>query len=288
MIYTITEPGLHTLEWRYEKDSEVSNGNDLGRVDLVDWSVGPQVPTEPLSEALDTNLIITTDGDLGWFAQTAMSYFDGDAVQSGDIVDEQSSLIRTTVSGAGTVSFFWKVSSEAGYDLLEFFIDGVLQDQISGVVDWHQMVYTISDPGPHILEWRYVKDYSVSGGDDSGWVDLLEWSGVIQPPSNPLSEALDTSLSFTTDGDAGWFSQTAKAFFDGDAAQSGEMGALPTLYAATAPNVKSGDYFGPGGFMRMKGYPAPDKPRKGKIDPDIARRLWEVSEEMTGMKYASD
>ncbi|MDT8304259.1 MAG: hypothetical protein RQ760_22435, partial [Sedimentisphaerales bacterium] len=177
MIYTITEPGSHTLEWRYEKDSSASNGNDLGRVDLVDWSVGTQVPSDPLSEALDTDLIFTTDGDLGWFAQTAVAYFDSDAVQSGDILDDQSSLIRTTVNGEGTASFFWKVSSEDGYDLLEFFIDGVLQDQISGIVDWHQMIYTITEPGPHILEWRYVKDYSVSGGDDSGWIDLMEWSG---------------------------------------------------------------------------------------------------------------
>ncbi|MBC8471715.1 MAG: hypothetical protein H8D56_19820 [Planctomycetes bacterium] len=223
MIYTINEPGSHTLKWRYRKDSSTSNGNDLGRVDLVDWSGGPQVPSESFSEALDTNLSFTTDGDLGWFVQTAVAYFDGDAVQSGDILDAQSSLIRTTVSGAGTVSFFWKVSSEVGYDFLEFFIDGVLQDQISGLVDWHQMMYTVTDPGSHILEWRYVKDYSVSGGDDSGWIDRMEWPGTSQPPSDPLSEALDTSLSFTTDGDAGWFSQTTIAFFDGDAAQSGEI-----------------------------------------------------------------
>ncbi|MHC4535366.1 MAG: hypothetical protein ACYS6K_15555 [Planctomycetota bacterium] len=223
MIYTITEPGPHTLEWRYTKDSSTSNGNDLGRVDLVDWSGGIQPPSGSLSEALDTNLIFTTDGDLGWFAQTAITYFDDDAVQSGDILDDQSSLMRTTVNGAGTLNFFWKVSSEVGYDFLEFFIDGVLQDQISGLVDWHQMMYTISDSGSHVLEWRYVKDYSVSGGDDSGWIDLVEWSNGPQPPSDPLSEALDTSLSFTTDGDADWFSQTTITYFDGDAAQSGEI-----------------------------------------------------------------
>jgi len=226
MIYTITGPGSHTLEWRYRKDASTSNGNDLGRVDLVDWSGGPHVPSGPLSEALDTNLSFTTDGDLAWFAQTATTYFDGDAVQSGNILDGQSSLIRTTVSGSGTVSFFWKVSSEADYDFLEFFIDGVLQDQISGLIDWHQMMYTITGPGSHILEWRYMKDYSVSEGDDNGWIDLMEWSGGSQPPSppsGPLSEALDTSLNFTTDGDANWFSQTVMAFFDGDAAQSGEI-----------------------------------------------------------------
>ena len=224
MIYSITGSGSHTLEWRYRKDASTSNGNDLGRVDLVDWSGGILPPTSGLlSEALDTNLSFTTDGDLGWFAQTAVAYFDGDAVQSGGILDTQSSLIRTTVNGAATVSFFWKVSSEVGYDFLEFFIDGVLQDQISGLVNWHQMMYTITDPGSHILEWRYMKDYSVSEGDDSGWIDRMEWSGTSQPPSDPLSEALDTSLSFTTDGDIGWFSQTAMSYYDGDAAQSGDV-----------------------------------------------------------------
>ena len=68
------------------------------------------------------------------------------------------------------------------------------------------MVYEITDSASHVLEWRYFKDYSISEGDDAGWVDLVEWSGGgggSPPPSlGPLSEALDTNLSFTTDGDA--------------------------------------------------------------------------------------
>ena len=164
----------------------------------------------------------TTTGDAAWFAQTAIAYLDGDAAQSGDIGNGQDSLIQMTVSGAGTVSFFWKVSSEAGFDFLEFYIDGVLQDRITGSVGWHQMMYAISDLGSHTLKWRYVKDYSVSSGDDRGWVDNVQWSGTSQPPSGgQLSEALDTASSFTTTGDAAWFAQTAVAYFDGDAAQSG-------------------------------------------------------------------
>jgi hypothetical protein len=225
MTYTIYTAGLHTLEWRYVKDYNISAGSDRGWIDFVEWSGGTQPPVGgPLSEALDTSLSFITDGNAEWFSQTDMAYFDGDAAQSGAILDYQESLIRTLVSGAGTFSFYWKVSSEQNYDYLEFYIDGVLQKRISGLVDWQQMMYTITGSGLHTLEWRYVKDYIISEGDDSGWVDLVEWSGGSQPPAGgPLSDALDTNLNLITDGDAEWFSQAYIAYFDGDAAQSGAI-----------------------------------------------------------------
>jgi len=221
MTYTLPS-GSHTLEWRYTKDSSVSSGNDCGWVDKVEWVEDGQPPSGSLSEALDTTLSFTTDGSADWFSQTATSYYDGDAAQSGDISHNQDSWMQTTVSGAGTVSFYWKVSSESGYDFLEFYIDGSRQDRISGTVDWQQMTYTLPS-GSHTLEWRYAKDYSVSGGNDCGWVDKVEWVEDGQPPSGSLSEALDTTLSFTTDGSADWFSQTATFYYDGDAAQSGGL-----------------------------------------------------------------
>ena len=174
-----------------------------------------------LSEALDTTLSFTTDGSADWFSQTTTSYYDGDAAQSGGISDNQESWMQTTVSGAGAGSFYWKVSSEGGYDFLEFYIDGSLRDRISGLEGWQQMTYTIPASGSHTLEWRYVKDYSVSEGDDCGWVDKFEWVEGAQPIPGSLSEALDTTLSFTTDGSADWFSQTTTSYYDGDAAQSG-------------------------------------------------------------------
>ena len=57
--------------------------------------------------------------------------------------------------------------------------------QISGEVDWHQMTYSITGSGSHTLEWRYFKDGAVSGGDDCGWVDKLEWTGAGQPAEMP-------------------------------------------------------------------------------------------------------
>ncbi len=138
-------------------------------------SMSLSIVTDPLSEALDTSLSFTTGGDAYWFSQTATSRYDGDAAQSGDISNGRESSMQTTVSGAGTVSFYWKVSSEGGYDYLEFYIDGSLQDRISGTVDWQQMTYTITALGSHTLKWRYVKDGSEDSGSDCGWVDKVEW-----------------------------------------------------------------------------------------------------------------
>jgi len=73
------------------------------------------------------------------------------------------------------VEFYWKVSSEEDDDLLEFYIDGSLQEEICGLEGWDQETYTISTSGSHTLEWRYVKDGSGDSGSDCGWVDKVEW-----------------------------------------------------------------------------------------------------------------
>ncbi len=67
--------------------------------------------------------------------------------------------------------------------------------------------------------------------------------------------------------------------------QSAAMGALPSLYAATAPDVATGDYYGPGGFQQIGGYPKKVGCRRAARDPQTAARLWEVSERLTGVKY---
>lgn len=68
-------------------------------------------------------------------------------------------------------------------------------------------------------------------------------------------------------------------------AQSAEMGALPQLYAATAPDVKGGEYYGPTGMMEMRGHPGPVEMNKKARDKEVAERLWKVSEELTGVEY---
>ena len=68
-------------------------------------------------------------------------------------------------------------------------------------------------------------------------------------------------------------------------AQSPAMGALPTLYAATSPEAKGGGFYGPDGFMQMRGYPKETNSNAKSHDQAVAARLWDVSEELTGVTY---
>jgi NAD(P)-dependent dehydrogenase (short-subunit alcohol dehydrogenase family) len=68
-------------------------------------------------------------------------------------------------------------------------------------------------------------------------------------------------------------------------AQTAEMGALPQLYAATAPDVKGNEYFGPDGFMQQSGYPTRvDRTKAAKSAAD-AETLWNKSVELTGVRF---
>jgi NAD(P)-dependent dehydrogenase (short-subunit alcohol dehydrogenase family) len=68
-------------------------------------------------------------------------------------------------------------------------------------------------------------------------------------------------------------------------AQSAEMGALPTLYAATFPDLPGGTFVGPGGLMEQRGHPKVVTAAGKAYDEDTWRRLWEISEELTGVHY---
>jgi NAD(P)-dependent dehydrogenase (short-subunit alcohol dehydrogenase family) len=68
-------------------------------------------------------------------------------------------------------------------------------------------------------------------------------------------------------------------------AQRPERGALPTLYAATAPGVEGGDYYGPDGPAEMRGSPKKVEAIAAAYDPEVALRLWQASEELTGVRY---
>ncbi|MFP4321443.1 MAG: oxidoreductase [Anaerolineales bacterium] len=63
-----------------------------------------------------------------------------------------------------------------------------------------------------------------------------------------------------------------------------EMGVLPQLYAATMPDAQGGQFWGPR-FFGVRGGPGAQDPSKRAQDPDLARRLWEISAELTGVHY---
>ncbi|MDP7704699.1 MULTISPECIES: SDR family NAD(P)-dependent oxidoreductase [unclassified Mycobacterium] len=67
--------------------------------------------------------------------------------------------------------------------------------------------------------------------------------------------------------------------------QPAELGALPTLRAATDPAVQGGQYYGPDGFQEVRGYPKLVASSAQSHDVNLQRRLWAVSEELTGVTY---
>ena len=67
--------------------------------------------------------------------------------------------------------------------------------------------------------------------------------------------------------------------------QSGAMGALPVLYAATMPDLPGGLYLGPDGALEARGHPTIVEFTPRARVPEDARRLWAISEELTGVTY---
>jgi hypothetical protein len=179
-------------------------------------SIKANAQTVTLGEALDnTSLTWTTGGDAGWFGQTSEYYYDGDAAQSGNVGDDQSSWIETTITGPGTVTFYWKASGL--YSFLQLFVDGEDKARCDSK-EWEQESISISS-GSHTFRWVWEPPW----GGEAGFLDKVEFAPA---ETVPLGEAVDnTTLTWTTSGDAPWYGQTSEYYYDGDAAQSG--GARP-------------------------------------------------------------
>lgn len=88
----------------------------------------------------------------------------------------------------------------------------------------------------------------------------------------------------------GWLSVGgAIRFFIGSVVfQSAAQGALPTLFAATAPEAKPAGYYGPNGFSGIRGFPAEAIKPQQALDACVAARLWEVAEQLTGVRLGHD
>ena len=126
----------------------------------------------------------TMEGDVGWTQVEDVSHEDGYALRSGgNIDDSQESVICTIVQGAGTISFWCKVSSEVYKgrvcDGFMFSVDGldvIMDGLIGGEIDWTNLTFAVDGDGVHTLRWRYVKDDRYSDGADCAWLDEVTWT----------------------------------------------------------------------------------------------------------------
>jgi parallel beta-helix repeat protein len=154
----------------------------------------------------------TTGGDANWSATTGDKHSAAYSAVSGDITDDQFTYIERTftiAAGGGTLTFWWKVSSEEDYDCLDFYIDDDWQDGITGTGGgWAQRTYPLA-AGTRTLTWVYVKDESLSEGSDCGWIDdvsiTMQVTGstvtiIVSPPPNLTAGSTGVRIERGSDG----------------------------------------------------------------------------------------
>src|SRR5690606_20203160 len=167
-------------------------------------------PSTVINQGFETNSIapLTTSGSANWATQTAQVQAGTYAAASGTIGDNQSTSMQynaTIPSGGANLSFYYRVSSESGYDYLRFYIDGVQQGEWSGTVNWTQFSTTLT-AGAHTLTWTYSKDGSASSGTDKAYVDNLIISAAAPAAVRIVDGNQATGKVLTSDanGNATW------------------------------------------------------------------------------------
>lgn len=151
--------------------------------------------TETLPFGLSVGLIVEDfeSGNLAYWpwvlsgtADWAVSNgaFEGDwCARSGVVGNNQTSRMALTQTflSSGTVQFMARVSTEANYDFLKVYVDGVTQLSLSGSVGWTSYSLSVS-AGAHTLLFSYEKDGSEVGGEDAVFVDFLQLPPVAPTP----------------------------------------------------------------------------------------------------------
>ena len=156
IIHLIVHSAINNLEIEQDIQCEigfVSDSFEHGVFEPEYWVNDPQHP---------------------WTIITSYPYDGTYCAISGDIDhDESSQLILTfTSTESEEIRFFKRVSSEANYDFLIFYIDDEEQERWSGDLWWSEHSYPIT-PGQHTYKWEYAKDYSVDGGSDCACIDYI-------------------------------------------------------------------------------------------------------------------
>lgn len=151
-------------------------------------------PSEATITILDDDEVFPPDGIIpagfsqtaaatkGWHVSNDPGAYEGALQLKTDEIDdgESAGLDMTGTFATGSVTFRVKISSEANFDVLTFYIDGTPMQSWSGttVAGWQASnTFTITTPGLHTLRWLYVKDGSVSVGMDRAFLDALVTPG---------------------------------------------------------------------------------------------------------------
>ena len=123
-------------------------------------------------------------GDVKWSEVIEPGAVGGTAVKTDSIGNSQKTLLQTEVEGPLRVDFCWKTSSEESFDFLIFKMDESIIDQISGETNFESRSFDIPE-GVHTLAWEFVRDETVSAGEDAAYLDKVRFSRNPSDSNNP-------------------------------------------------------------------------------------------------------
>ena len=130
----------------------------------------------PPDGAIPSDWVAPAGAQGSWHVSNDPGAYEGALTLKSDSIDdnERAEIQVARTFAAGTVSFRAKVSSEAGFDLLRFYVDGVPMASWSGTTSAAWQLYSYTLPaGAHTLKWAYEKDASASVGQDAAWIDAV-------------------------------------------------------------------------------------------------------------------
>jgi hypothetical protein len=148
-------------------------------------------------------------GNADWLITTGNPYEGTYCAQSGDIANNQFSILKLTydVMQDDSISFWVKISSENDDDLLDFYINSQVVGSWSGTLAWQRVSYPLST-GTLNFKWFYHKDGGTSSGSDCAWIDYIELPA---PSTTNASAGMDnemcTGSNFTCEGIATSYTQ---------------------------------------------------------------------------------
>lgn len=148
-------------------------------------------------ETFETNTLTqypwALSGDLPWFTTTDNALDGIYCSKSGAITDLQTSIMEMSIDvlANDSISFWYAVSSEAGYDFLRFYIDNVQVGEWTGAVNWMYNAFPVTT-GTHVFKWVYSKDNVYSDGLDCAWIDNVQF-----PPFDANSLGIIESNALT-------------------------------------------------------------------------------------------
>jgi len=127
-------------------------------------------------------------GDADWLVTSGQSYAGSYSAQAGRISDNELTALCVTVNCVGGhISFCYKVSSESYWDRLRFYIDGSEEGWWSGEEGWIQVSFPVPE-GTTQFKWTYSKDGISESGDDTCWIDEIEFPIASDPENHGISE----------------------------------------------------------------------------------------------------